>query len=125
MATSQRVGRRRFFQILRGGPRRGSAAARVAACLRPQRPWGEHASARQGPAILAAWAATWCAASRLRPPNARGRRCTGPPWLPRLVLGAAGLFAAFYHAVPDLVRLAVAGGALVGIALLQQLRSKA
>ena len=46
-------------------------------------------------------------------------------WLPRLVLGAAGLFAAFYHAVPDLVRLAVAGGALVGIALLQQLRSKA
>ena len=46
-------------------------------------------------------------------------------WLPRLMLGAAGLFAAFYHAVPDLVRLAVAGGALVGIALLQQLRSKA
>ncbi len=46
-------------------------------------------------------------------------------WLPRVLLGAAGLFAAFYHAVPDLLRLAVAGGALGGIALLQHLRSKA
>jgi TRAP transporter 4TM/12TM fusion protein len=46
-------------------------------------------------------------------------------WLPRLVLGAAGLFAAFYHGVPDLLRLAVAAGALGGLALLQHVRSKA
>jgi len=38
----------------------------------------------------------------------------------RVALGAAGLFAAFGHVAPDLVRLAVGAGALVGVALAQR-----
>ncbi|MBL6454764.1 TRAP transporter fused permease subunit [Belnapia sp. T6] len=41
----------------------------------------------------------------------------------RLLLGAAGLFAAFYHGVPDLVRLAVAVLVPAAIALAQGLRA--
>jgi hypothetical protein len=37
----------------------------------------------------------------------------------RLLLGAAGLFAAFYHGVPDLLRLAVAVGVPATMALAQ------
>lgn len=50
-------------------------------------------------------------------------RPIGIPW--RLLFGLAGLFAAFVHAVPDLVRLAVAAGALGLLALLQTLRRPA
>ncbi len=39
--------------------------------------------------------------------------------LPRLLLGAAGLAVAFYHDVPDLLRLAVGAGALAAIAATQ------
>lgn len=41
----------------------------------------------------------------------------------RLLLGLGGLFAAFYHGVPDIVRLAVALGVPGGIALAQALRT--
>jgi TRAP transporter 4TM/12TM fusion protein len=42
----------------------------------------------------------------------------------RIVMGAAGLFAAFGHVAPDLLRLAVGGGALVAIALAQRLLAR-
>ena len=41
----------------------------------------------------------------------------------RLLLGFGGLFAAFYHGVPDALRLAVALGVPGGIALAQALRA--
>jgi hypothetical protein len=44
----------------------------------------------------------------------------GPPL--RLLLGAAGLFAAFYHGVPDAVRLAIALGVPGVMALAQRIR---
>ncbi len=40
-------------------------------------------------------------------------------WPARLLLGGAGLFAAFYHGVPDLLRLVVAGGTLGMLAAMQ------
>jgi TRAP transporter 4TM/12TM fusion protein len=47
-----------------------------------------------------------------------------PMGLPaRLLLGAAGLAAAFYHGVPDLVRLGIAAGVLAGITAAQLLRA--
>jgi TRAP transporter 4TM/12TM fusion protein len=40
-------------------------------------------------------------------------------WPARLLLGAAGLFAAFYHGVPDLIRVLVAAGTLGVLAAMQ------
>ena len=44
--------------------------------------------------------------------------------LPRLVLGSLGLFAAFGHAVPDMLRLALAAGALGGTVALQLMMTR-